>query len=147
MNQKSTNLLRGISVGMLSGMIWGVVVLVISSFTQLFVFDFSVLNGIFVFIVGGTGFGLLLGAFLEVLKGKLPFQGIIAKSITLSVVIWLLFFAGGLLFHILKPNRYHLEGSQHLQGFFLSIILGLIFGVFWNFFEKDGRTILNTHKY
>jgi len=141
MNQRSINLLRGISVGILSGMIWGILVLVISSFTQLFIFDFSFLNDIFVFIVGGAGFGLLLGAFLEVSKNKLPFQAIMAQSIAVSVVIWLLFFAGGLLLHILKPARYHLEGIQHLQGLFLSILLGLVFGVFWKKWEGYSKEV------
>ena len=135
MNQNSINLLRGISLGVLSGMIWGIVVLVISSFTQLFAFDFSIFNNIPVFITGGAGFGLLLGIFLEVSKDKLPFRGIIPNSVTLSVSIWILFFGGGLLLHLLTPNRYHLEGHQPLQGFFLSIFLGLILGIFWKKWE------------
>jgi len=140
-SQRSTNLLRGIFVGTMSGMIWGVLVLIISSFTQLFAFDFSFFNDIFVFIVGGAGFGLLLGAFLEASKNKLPFQPIMAQSITVSVGIWFLFFTGGLLLHILKPDRYHMEGSQHLQGFLLSILLGLIFGFFWISFSKNLKNI------
>ena len=135
MNQNSINLMRGVSIGVLSGMIWGIVVLVISSFTQLFAFDFSIFNNIPIFIAGGAGFGLLLGAFLEVSKDKLPFRGIVPNSVALSVSIWILFFGGGLLLHLLTPNRYHLEGHQHLQGFFLSIVLGLILGIFWKKWE------------
>ena len=69
MNQNSINLMRGVSIGVLSGMIWGIVVLVISSFTQLFAFDFSVFNNIPVFIAGGAGFGLLLGFLLVSYQG------------------------------------------------------------------------------
>ncbi len=129
------NLQRGVCVGLLAGALWGLAVLIISSFTRLFDFDFGIAYDLPVFLAGGAGFGLLSGAFLEVLKDRLPFRGIIQKSILLSVCIWLLFFGGGMALHFATPVRYHMESIQSLQGFFSSFLLGIILGVLWKKWE------------
>ncbi|MBI5185761.1 MAG: hypothetical protein HZA01_08570 [Nitrospinae bacterium] len=131
MHSNTINLRKGISLGVLSGMIWGIAVLMFASATKVFEFDFGLLQDFPVFLTGGAGFGLVLGAFMEVLRDKLPFNGIIQNAIALSVSIWLLFFAGGVFLHLAAPARYHFEGEQAIQGFFLSFVLGLILGILW----------------
>ena len=125
------NLRRGVSLGILSGMIWGMVVLLISSTTGVFEFDFGLPANIPIFLAGGGGCGLVLGVFMEVMKDILPLRTITARAVSLSVGIWVVLFSGGVLLHLVNPDRYHLELYQNLQGFALSFVLGLVFAVVW----------------
>ena len=125
------DLRRGISIGVYGGMLWGVLSLIISYNTNLFGFDFTILHNIPVFIAGGAGFGLIVGAFLEVLGDRLPFEGRLPKAIVVSVAIWLTFFTPGLILHQVMPDRYTVDVPLHIQGLFLATLLGLIVGGLW----------------
>lgn len=125
------DLKRGISVGVYGGMVWGLVVLTVSSYLKFFAFDFTILHDIPVFITGGAMFGLIVGAFMEILGERLPFDGTVAKGVVLSVAIWLTFFIPGIFLHIVMPERYTVDIPLHIQGLFLAIILGIIIGTLW----------------
>ncbi len=131
----AVDLKRGISIGAYGGMVWGLVVLGVSAYLKFFAFDFTILHDIPIFMAGGAGMGLIVGAFMEVLGERLPFEGAVAKGIVLSVAIWLVFFIPGVFLHLIKPDRYTVEIPLHIQGLFLAMVLGMIIGGLW----KKGR--------
>ncbi len=136
MNSDTIDLRRGIGAGIVAGMIWGVISLITASITRVFEFDHGIAFDIPIFIAGGAGYGLIVGAFMEVVNDKLPFAGSINKAIFISVSIWLLFFIIGILLHFTMPDRYTIELPQHVQGFILSFVFGLLLGVIWRRMES-----------
>ncbi len=130
----------GLFLCLLSGALWGLVSLLVNTFTGAFTLEAGVVHDLVTFSLGGALFGLVTGGLLSVAQGFMPKWGLTSKAVAVSVVIWLALNGTGFVLSILKPIRYHFEVEQSLQGLFLAVILGLILGSLWKMGLKASRT-------
>jgi len=129
----------GLFLFLLAGALWGMVSLLVNTFTGAFTLEAGVVHDLVTFTIGGALFGLVTGGFLSVAQGLMPRWGLTSKAVAISVVIWLALNGTGLVLSIVKPVRYHFEAGQSLQGLFLAVILGLILGSLWKMGLKASR--------
>jgi len=133
----------GLFLCLLSGALWGMVSLLVNTFTGAFTLEAGVVHDLVTFTIGGALFGLVTGGFLSVAESFMPKWGLTLKAVAVSVVIWLALDGTGFVLSILKPIRYHFEIEQSLQGLFLAVMLGLILGTLWKMGLKASRTEAN----
>lgn len=127
---------KAVTCGTFSGLIWGLISLAVSSATILFQADSGLPHNLLTYLMGGAIYGLVLGGLMLIAEGRPPVSKTVWKAVSLSASLWLLFFITGVFLHFSRPERYHIEFYQHLQGFLLSLVLGLIFGILW---DKHGE--------
>jgi len=130
----------GLFLCLLAGALWGMVSLLVNTFTGAFSLEAGVVHDLVTFTIGGALFGLVTGGILSVAEGFLPKWGLTLKAVAVSVVIWLALDGTGFVLTIVKPIRYHFEAEQSLQGLFLAVILGLILSTLWKMGLKASRT-------
>ncbi|MFQ5479708.1 MAG: hypothetical protein ACE5DW_00330 [Thermodesulfobacteriota bacterium] len=129
----------GLFLCLLAGALWGMVSLLVNTFTGAFTLEASLVHDLVTFTLGGALFGLVTGGLLSVLQSFMPGRGLTKKAVMVSVVIWLALNGAGFVLSVLSPIRYHFEAGQSLQGLFLAAILGIILGTFWKMGLKAGR--------
>ena len=131
---------KGMTVGMVSGVIWGIIALAVNYVTGIGPIERSILIEIATFSIGGAIFGMLMGILLTLSYNRLPFKSLLPKAILVSTLVWLIFNVGTGIGSIVNPERYHPELLQTIQGFFMAVLLGGILGTLWNFgLKKDVR--------
>lgn len=126
----NVNLTKGIIVGCLSGIVWGLVAILVNRITGVFTFEESLLREMMTFSLGGAVFGMVIGGFLSLIGAKLPFKSSFVKAVSVSVAIWLIMRTGGVLLSYSNPERFHPDREQAIQGFVMAIVLGLILATF-----------------
>ncbi len=127
---------KGMTVGLVSGVIWGFAALAVNYVTGIGPFERSLLIEITSFSIGGAIFGMLLGILLTLSYDWLPFKSLMPKAILVSTLVWLMFNVATGIGSIVNPERYHPELLQTIQGFFMAVLLGSILGALWNFGSK-----------
>ncbi|MBI5327808.1 MAG: hypothetical protein HZB80_05895 [Deltaproteobacteria bacterium] len=127
---------KSITLGAISGMIWGWVAMAINALSGAFQFESSVLQNLINFAAGGAVFGIVVNGFLTILQRWLPFQNIVANAVLLSTILWLLIRIGGMFLSSIEPERYHLITAQSIQGFVMAIVMGCILGILWKINKK-----------
>ena len=130
------NLKKGICLGILSGIVWGWVSILVNYITGVFPFEESLLKEVITFSFGGAIFGMVIGGFMSLIGDRLPFKSLLPNAIFISMAVWLVLRIGGVLLSYNNPGRFHPDAAQTLQGFMLAIVLGLILTTFWNIGKK-----------
>jgi hypothetical protein len=130
------NLIKGICLGILSGIVWGWVSILVNYITGVFPFEESLLKEVITFSFGGAIFGMVIGGFMFLIGDRLPFKSLLPNAIFISMAVWLVLRIGGVLLSYNDPGRFHPDAAQTLQGFMLAIVLGLILTTFWNIGKK-----------
>lgn len=130
------NLKKGICLGILSGIVWGWVSILVNYITGVFPFEESLLKEVITFSFGGAIFGMVIGGFMSLIGDRLPFKSPLPNAIFISMAVWLVLRIGGVLLSYNNPGRFHPDAAQTLQGFMLAIVLGLILTTFWNIGKK-----------
>ncbi len=130
------NLKKGICLGILSGIVWGWVSILVNYITGVFPFEESLLKEVITFSFGGAIFGMVIGGFMSLIGDRLPFKSLLPNAIFISMAVWLVLRIGGVLLSYNDPGRFHPDAAQTLQGFMLAIVLGLILTTFWNIGKK-----------
>ncbi|MBI5192457.1 MAG: hypothetical protein HZA08_03315 [Nitrospirae bacterium] len=136
MHSESVDLRRGIITGILAGGTWGWVALIVNAVSGAFPYEGGLLHNLITFTLGGAVLGVVAGAFLNLLQAWLPFKNIISSAVFISSSLWVILRVGGTFLSSACPARYHLVTAQTVQGLMLSVMLGLMLGLFW-------RTIRN----
>ncbi|MBI5588642.1 MAG: hypothetical protein HY889_09805 [Deltaproteobacteria bacterium] len=121
--------------GALAGVVWGWIAMVLNSFTGIFVFEGGFTHDLVTFSVAGAVFGVVVSGFLFVGGRFVPFKKTLPRAVFVSVFIWLVLRAGGVLLSSMEPSRYHVLTPETLQGLFLAVALGTLLGIF----RKDGQ--------
>ncbi len=130
------NLKKGICLGILSGIVWGWISILVNYITGVFPFEESLLKEVITFSFGGAIFGMVIGGFMSLIGDRLPFKSSLPNAIFISTAVWLVLRIGGVLLSYNDPGRFHPDAAQTLQGFMLAIVLGLILTTFWNIGKK-----------
>ncbi len=130
------NLIKGICLGILSGIVWGWVSILVNYITGVFPFEESLLKEVITFSFGGAIFGMVIGGFMSLIGDRLPFKSLLPNAIFISMAVWLVLRIGGVLLSYNDPGRFQPDAAQTLQGFMLAIVLGLILTTFWNIGKK-----------
>lgn len=130
------NLKKGICLGILSGIVWGWVSILVNYITGVFPFEESLLKEVITFSFGGAIFGMVIGGFMSLIGDRLPFKSLLPNAIFISMAVWLVLRIGGVLLSYNDPGRFHPDVAQTLQGFMLAIVLGIILSTFWNIGKK-----------
>ncbi len=129
--------IRNFAVSAFLGVVWGWAAMTLNSFTYAFRYEAGFLHNIVIFTIGGAVFGIVVGGFIWLFGDLFPFKGRIPRAVAVSVFLWLLLFGGGLILSGIRPDRYHFAAYQAMQGFFLSIVLGIFFGIFLVFDRRS----------
>ncbi len=122
--------IRNIIVSILLGVVWGWAAMTLNSFSYAFRFEAGFLHNLITFSIGGAVFGVVVGGLLWLFGRHIPFKGRIPKAVAVSVSVWVLLMIGGFVLAGIRPTRYHIVAYQTIQGFFLSAVLGVFFGIF-----------------
>ncbi len=130
------NLRKGICLGILSGIVWGWVSILVNYVTGVFPFEESFLHEVITFSFGGAIFGMVIGGFMSLIGKRLPFKSSLPNAIFISMAVWLILRIGGVLLSYSNPGRFNADTAQTLQGFVMTIVLGIILATFWNMGEK-----------
>ena len=128
---------RGITLGVLAGIVWGWVAMAVNVVSGAFAFENSLMHNLISFAIGGAVFGIVVNGFLGLLQRLLPFKSILLNAILLSIVFWLMLRIGGAMLSSVEPDRYHIITAQSIQGFVLAIIMGFILGTLWKINRKE----------
>jgi len=128
---------RGITLGVLAGIVWGWVAMAVNAVSGAFAFENSLMHNLISFAIGGAVFGIVVNGFLGLLQRLLPFKSILLNAILLSIVFWLMLRIGGAMLSSVEPDRYHIITAQSIQGFVLAIIMGFILGTLWKINRKE----------
>ena len=123
---------KGIVSGVVAGIVWGWISMVVNSISGAFPFEHSFFFNVVIFSISGAIFGVIVSEFLVLIGERLPFKRILPKAIMVSTSFWLLLRSGGIVLSIMMPDRYHPEIPQAIQGFFLSVILGVLVSLLWD---------------
>ncbi len=124
-------LAKGLTLGGLSGVLSGWLILFINMLTGVFVLEMSFGENLLTFGIGGGLFGLVCGGLMAVVHEKLPIKSFPVKAVVIFGFVWVLFRLAGIVLSGLEPHRFHGDIGQSLQGFAFAIILGGMFGLFW----------------
>ncbi|MBI5642130.1 MAG: hypothetical protein HY954_01495 [Deltaproteobacteria bacterium] len=116
--------------GLLAGIIWGMLSMVVNSVTGVMMFEGGFVHNLASFAVGGAVFGIVCGGFLPVAGRFIPFKGLFPKAVIVSAFLWLILRAGGIMLSSMEPDRYHVLTPESIQGFGLSLLLGALIGIF-----------------
>ena len=130
------NLKKGICLGILSGIVWGWVSILVNYVTGVFPFEESLLHEVVTFSFGGAIFGMVIGGFMALIGKRLPFKSLLPNAIFISIAVWLILRIGGVLLSYSNSGRFHPDTAQTLQGLVMMIVLGLILATFWNIGKK-----------
>ncbi len=128
----NTSFYKGVISGVVAGIVWGWISLVVNSISGAFPFEHTFIFNLMIFSISGAIFGIIVAGFLNLIGQLLPFKKIMLKAILVSTSFWLLLRSGGIVLSIMMPDRYHPEIPQAIQGFFLSVILGVLVSLFWD---------------
>ncbi len=123
-------------MGILSGIVWGWVSILVNYVTGVVPFEESLLHEVITFSFGGAIFGMVIGGFMSLVGKKLPFKSLLPNAIFVSVAVWLIIRFGGVLLSYNNSGRFHPDTAQALQGFVMTIVLGLILATFWNIWKR-----------
>ncbi|MEE8185202.1 MAG: hypothetical protein V3T96_02235 [Thermodesulfobacteriota bacterium] len=129
---------RGVGSGVVAGIIWGWVAMVLNTISGVFPFESSLFHNLISFSVGGAVIGIVVGVFLAITSKWLPFKGFFTKAVFVSTSIWILLSIGGFLLSAMSPWRYNALGVQAFQGLVLALILGCILGTVWKVYQRKG---------
>lgn len=129
--------MKGIGLGAISGILGGLIAILLNQITGVFVFESSLASNLVTFSIGGAVFGVVTGGFMALIGDRLPFRSFVLRGVVVSGGIWMLLRFSGYLMAANEPERYHSDNAQTLQGFTLAIILGAILGTLWG--SKFGK--------
>ncbi|MFQ5455362.1 MAG: hypothetical protein ACE5EA_04040 [Nitrospirota bacterium] len=127
---------QGVWTGIIAGMVWGLIAMVINAISGLFYFEDRIWYNILSFMVGGGIFGVAAGGIMVLTYDWLPFKKLWVKAVFVSTSMWLILRIGGVVLSFINTERYYNITAQTIQGFILAIILGSILGFFLNLQQK-----------
>lgn len=127
-----------ISTGLLAGILWGWFSMAANSATGAFPFEGTFVSNWAVFTLAGGLFGLAVAGAMRLAARVLPFKGVIANAVLVSVAFWLALKVGGALLSSMDPDRFHVVTPQTVQGLLLSVVLGALVGLMW---KKEGGLV------
>ncbi|MEK9149331.1 MAG: hypothetical protein AAB267_04720 [Candidatus Desantisbacteria bacterium] len=128
---------RSIMLGVIAGITWGWVAIVINTISGAFPFETTLLQRLVTFSVGGAIFGIVVSGFLSLLHSWLPFKRAYSKAVFISVCLWLILRLGGAVLSMVDGERYHLVNSQTIQGFILATMMGGFLGLLSKINKKE----------
>lgn len=123
---------RGIGSGVVAGIVWGWLAMIIHAVTGISPSEHSIPYNMFSYTTGGLIFGILSGGILALIHDRLPFKTSFGKAVLLTTWIWLILHFGGFLLSLIDSMRYHYSSREAVQGLMLFILLGGILGVVWS---------------
>src|SRR3990172_11903580 len=123
---------RGIGSGVVAGIVWGWLAMIIHAVTGISPVEHGILYNIFPFTIGGVIFGILSGGLLALIHDSLPFKNSYGKAVMLTSLIWLMLHVGGFLLSLIDIGRYHYSSREAVHGLMLAVLLGGILGVVWS---------------
>ena len=123
---------RGIGSGVVAGIVWGWLAMVIHAVTRISPGEHSILYNMFPFTIGGVIFGIFSGGILALIHDSLPFKTSFVKEVLLTTWIWLILHVGGFLLSLIDSGRYHYSSREAVHGLMLAVLLGGILGVVWS---------------
>lgn len=124
-------LFKGLSLGTVSGVLYGLAGIVLNQVTGAFAFEMNITSLLGTFAVGGAIFGIIAGCLMSVADNLFLSGRPVLKALTISVGFWLVLRSGAALLTTYDPYRYHSVFGQTLQGLVLSVLLGLVLGLLW----------------
>lgn len=119
----------GVTPGVVAGIIWGWVCMLVNAFTGVFPFEGSFAHNAVTFASAGAVFGLVIYGLLTIAGSRLPFRNSFAKAVFISTALWLALRGAGMMLSAMEPGRYHLLNPEFIQGVLLSVLLGAIMGL------------------
>lgn len=123
---------RGIGSGVVAGIVWGWLAMVIYAVTGISPAEHSILYNMFPFTIGGVVFGILSGGILALIHDRLPFKTSFGKAVLLTIWIWLMLHVVGFLLSMIDSGRYHYSSRDAVNGLMLFVLLGSILGAVWS---------------
>ena len=130
---------RGIGSGVVTGIAWGWLSMVIHAVTGISPVEQSILYNMFPFTIGGAIFGILSGGILALIHDRLPFKTSFGKAVLLTTWIWLILHVGGFLLSLIDSGRYHYSSREAVHGLILFVLLGGILGAVWQVRNRGWR--------
>ncbi len=130
---------RGIGSGVVAGIVWGLLAMIIHAFTGISPVEQSIHYNIFSFTTGGVIFGIVSGGILSLIHDRLPFKTSFGKAVLLTSLIWLILHVGGFLLSLINSWRYHYSSREAVQGLILFVLLGGILGAVWQIRNRGWR--------
>ncbi|MBI3008960.1 MAG: hypothetical protein HYY56_05565 [Candidatus Omnitrophica bacterium] len=131
MEFKTVDWKRGIISGVIAGAVWGCLAITINTASRAFIFEETLLHRLITFTAGGAIFGMVVSGVLSMTRYWMSSRNIFLEAICISVSLWGILEAGGILLHFIKPGRFHLDMAQIVQGIFLAFIMGVLLGFLW----------------
>jgi hypothetical protein len=128
---------RGVLAGLLAGIVWGWLAVLVNRITGAFPYEQRLLFNLLTFAVGGGLFGVASGWLLALTQDILPFKRLLTKAVLVSVCLWVVLLIGGGVLSGIVRGRYHADTAQTVQGFFLAVVMGILLGVFWKRVIKE----------
>ena len=129
---------KWLRVGVLSGILWGLIAMIVNRFTSVFIWEEGFHEDLLTFSMAGAFFGVVVTILFSLFLQRLPFKSYLLKAVMVSTGVWFIIWGGAIILHFIKPERYHPNLLQSVQGFFLAIILGLIIGWFYQHKKDKG---------
>ena len=128
---------RSIILGVIAGVTWGWIAIVINTISGAFPFEATLLQRLVIFAAGGAIFGIVVNGFLSLLHPLLPFKRTYSKAVFLSVCLWLILRLGGAVLSMVDGERYHQVNSQTIQGLVLAVMMGGLLGLLSKINKKE----------
>ncbi len=128
--------IRNFVISLVLGVIWGWAAIAINSMTYFYAYEAGFFHNLLSFSIGGGVLGVVVGGFICLIGERLPFRGRVPRAVFVSISLWVLLMAGGVMLSVTRPERYHVITYQTVQGLFLSVVLGVFFGIFLNFGKR-----------
>lgn len=130
---------RGIGSGVVAGIVWGWLAMIIHTVTGISSAEHSILYNMFPFTTGGIIFGIVSGGILALIHDRLPLKTSFGKAVMLTTCIWLILHVGGFLLSLIDSGRYHYSSREAVQGLMLFVLLGGILGAVWQIRNRGWR--------
>ena len=123
--------------GILSGVVWGLISLVVNHITGAFEFEAGFAALVMSFTFAGAVFGVVVAGLMQLLEGKLPFKNPMPNAVMVSTGLWFIFRVAGVFLSTMEPERYHVITLETFQGLILSIVLGILTAVFFRAADRQ----------
>ncbi len=122
---------KGFSIGVLSGVLLGIIGIIVNTITSAFPFEMNIVMLLVTFSIGGAIFGVVVGGLMAVTDSLFLIDRPVIRAVALSAGFWAILRLVGSALTMADHERYHPVMVQSIQGLVLAIALGVIFGLIW----------------
>lgn len=128
---------KGISIGMVSGVLCGWAGIAMNQISGAFPFEMNAMLLLVTFAVGGAVFGVVVGGLMTITNDLFLTDKPVLKAVVFSVGFWLTLRIGAIMLTVQDPHRFHPVVEQSVQGLALALLLGVVLGCMWKMKSLD----------